>query len=81
MSREITVSGASLGGSKMPADAKVRTSWKDYFNLAKPRMVATNLITAVGGFWVASKWNIDWLLLIYMLAGTALVMGSACAAQ
>jgi len=79
MSREITVSGASLDGSKMPAEAKVRTSWKDYFNLAKPRMVATNLITAVGGFWVASKWNIDWLLLIYMLVGTALVMGSACA--
>jgi protoheme IX farnesyltransferase len=55
-----------------------RASWKDYLVLAKPRMIATNLITAFGGFWVASQWSIDWMVLFYMLIGTALVMGSGC---
>lgn len=41
-------------------------------------MIMTNLITAFGGFWVASKWSINWLDLIYMLIGCALVMGSGC---
>jgi len=58
--------------------AVARASWKDYLVLAKPRMIATNLITAFGGFWVASKWDVDWLVLLYMLAGSALVMGSGC---
>lgn len=34
----------------------------------------SNLIAAFGGFWVASQWNVDWLLLIYMLVGSTLVM-------
>ncbi len=55
-----------------------RASWKDYVNLTKPRMIMTNLITAFGGFWLASKWNIQWDIFIYMLAGTALVMASGC---
>jgi len=41
-------------------------------------MIATNLITAFGGFWVASKWSIDWFLLFMMLVGSALIMGSGC---
>jgi hypothetical protein len=52
----------------------VSASWKDYFQLAKPRMVATNLITAFGGFWVASQWSIDWSNLVLMLLGAALVL-------
>lgn len=55
-----------------------RSSWKDYFILTKPRMLVSNLIPAVGGFWVASKWDIDWFTLFFMLLGTALVMGSGC---
>lgn len=55
-----------------------RATWKHYVNLAKPRMVLENLITAFGGFWVASRWDIDWPLLIYVLIGSGLVMGSAC---
>jgi heme o synthase len=40
--------------------------------------MVSNLIPAIGGFWVASKWNIDWLLFVVMLVGSALVMASAC---
>jgi len=60
------------------AGSPSRASWRDFFVLAKPRMIATNLITAFGGFWVASKWSIDWFLLFMMLVGSALIMGSGC---
>ncbi|HZG57593.1 heme o synthase [Paenibacillus sp.] len=69
---------ASAARDNESAATSARASWKQYYALAKPRMIMTNLITAFGGFWVASKWDIDWLLLIYMLAGSALVMGSGC---
>ncbi|TVY08556.1 heme o synthase [Paenibacillus cremeus] len=52
--------------------------WRDFVQLAKPGILFSNSITAFGGFWVASKWNIDWLLMIYTIVGTALVMASGC---
>lgn len=52
---------------------------KDYVALTKPGIIRLNAIAAFGGFWVASKWDhIDWLLLLYMLIGSALTMASAC---
>ncbi|WP_270165094.1 heme o synthase [Paenibacillus sp. SYP-B4298] len=51
---------------------------KDLIELTKPRILRLNLIAGFGGFWVASKWNIDWLLLVYMLIGTGLTMASSC---
>ena len=52
---------------------------KDYVALTKPSIIRLNAIAAFGGFWVASKWdNINWLLLLYMLIGSALTMASAC---
>jgi heme o synthase len=51
---------------------------KDYVALTKPSIIRLNAIAAFGGFWVASKWDIDWLLLLYMLIGSALTMASAC---
>lgn len=53
-------------------------SVRDYIQLTKPGILRSNLIAAFAGFWVASKWNIDWPLLVYMLIGTTLVMASAC---
>lgn len=55
-----------------------RVTWKEYYRLAKPGIVYSNSITTFGGFWVAAQWNIDWLLLIYVIIGTALVMASGC---
>ncbi|WP_372813995.1 heme o synthase [Paenibacillus sp.] len=56
--------------------ASAPVSWKDFFQLIKPGLIFSNSLTALGGFWVASGWQIDWLKLIYMLLGTALVMAS-----
>lgn len=53
-------------------------TWKDFVYLAKPGILFSNLITTFGGFWIASKWDIDWLNMIIVLLGTALVMGSGC---
>ncbi|RAP75362.1 heme o synthase [Paenibacillus montanisoli] len=52
--------------------------FKEYVALTKPKLLRLNAFAAFGGFWVASKWDIDWLLLLYMLIGTTLTMASAC---
>ncbi|MGG4033316.1 heme o synthase [Paenibacillus cisolokensis] len=51
---------------------------KDMIALTKPGIIRLNAFAAFGGFWVASKWEIDWLLLLYMLIGSSLTMASAC---
>lgn len=51
---------------------------KDLIILTKPGIIRLNLIAAFGGFWVASKWHIDYVLLIWMLIGSALTMASSC---
>ncbi|MCQ6558762.1 heme o synthase [Paenibacillus mendelii] len=52
--------------------------FKEYIALTKPGIIRLNAFAAFGGFWVASKWHIDWWLLLYMLVGSALTMASAC---
>lgn len=52
--------------------------FKEYVALTKPKLIRLNAFAAFGGFWVASKWDIDWALMIYMLIGSALVMAAAC---
>jgi protoheme IX farnesyltransferase len=53
-------------------------TWRDFVELAKPGIIFSNLITAFGGFWVAAKWDVDWSVLIFMIIGTILVIGSGC---
>jgi len=53
-------------------------TFRDYIQLTKPGILRSNLFAAFAGFWVASKWEIDWLLLIYTLIGTTLVLASSC---
>lgn len=51
---------------------------KTYCPLAKPRIILGNVITAAGGFFLAARGQLDFLLLSAMLTGIALVIGSAC---
>ena len=53
-------------------------TWRDLVQLAKPGIIFSNLMTAFGGFWVAARWDVDWALLIFMIIGTTLVIGSGC---
>ncbi len=50
---------------------------KNYYSITKPGIVSGNLITAAAGFLLASKTNINFLLLLEMLIGTALIIASA----
>ncbi len=51
---------------------------KTYYRLAKPGIVYGNLITAAAGFFLASKGFINFQLLIAILVGIALIIGSSC---
>lgn len=56
----------------------MKGSWRDFISLTKPRIILSNLIPAFGGFWLASKGNVDWILMLYMLLGSTFVMAGAC---
>lgn len=55
-----------------------RITWKDFVALTKPGILRSNILASFGGFWLASRWEIDWLLLVWVLLGTLLVMASSC---
>ncbi|MCB1106581.1 MAG: heme o synthase [Chlamydiia bacterium] len=57
---------------------KESASLKHYLLLTKPGIVLGNLLTALGGFALASPSYFDFPLLIAMLEGLALVIASAC---
>lgn len=51
---------------------------KTYYKLTKPGIIRGNLISATAGFLLASKGDIDGLLLLYTLFGISLVIASGC---
>ncbi|WP_268795833.1 heme o synthase [Paenibacillus sp. Soil522] len=50
---------------------------KDLIALTKPRLLRLNVFAALGGFLVASKWDINVPLLIWVLIGSTLTIASA----
>jgi protoheme IX farnesyltransferase len=52
---------------------------KNYYSLTKPGVLYGNVLTAVAGFMLASAGDVRGWLLLATLAGTTLVIGSACA--
>lgn len=63
--------------SAAPADQQAGT-WKDFITVTKPGILRSNLIAAFAGFWLASRWDIQFGLMISTLLGTVLVMASSC---
>src|SRR3989344_9290452 len=51
---------------------------KTYYELTKPGLVWGNLITTLAGFLFASRFSPSPSILLFTLAGTALVIASAC---
>lgn len=49
-----------------------------YFQLAKPGIVFGNAVTAIGGFFLAARGDINWLTLSGAMIGLCFVMGSGC---
>lgn len=56
----------------------MRDTFKTYYSLTKPGIVYGNVLTATAGFFVAAAGHVDWTLLLATLAGTSLVVASAC---
>ncbi len=51
---------------------------KTYYALTKPGIIYGNAVTAIGGFLLASKQQVNLGLLIATIAGTSLVIASGC---
>ncbi len=49
-----------------------------YYSLAKPGLVYGNLVSAISGFLIASKGQINFQLMFTMLLGISLIMASGC---
>lgn len=69
---------ATAGASTTGQTAVRKLSWRDFVQVTKPGILMSNLITTFGGFWIASKLDVDWFLLLWTLLGTTLVMASGC---
>lgn len=57
---------------------KIDSSLRDYYRLTKPGIIRGNLLTAIGGFFLASQGRIHCSTLLWLLLGMSLVIGSAC---
>ena len=53
-------------------------AFRDYLSITKPGIVLGNLVSVAGGFFLASRGRIDWLLLLATGLGIAMVIGSGC---
>lgn len=58
--------------------AKSQITWKDYIALTKPGIWRSNLFATFGGFWLASRWDFDWMLMVWTLIGTLFILASSC---
>ncbi|CAH8707696.1 heme o synthase [Paenibacillus thiaminolyticus] len=77
MDKQMTYRGPSDSVTLTPGPIRVGL-WKEFIQLTKPGIIRSNLMAAFAGFWVAAKWDIPWLTLLWMLVGTTLVLASSC---
>lgn len=51
---------------------------KDYYELTKPGIIYSNVMTAAAGFLLASRWHFGVAKLAALLVGTALIIAASC---
>jgi protoheme IX farnesyltransferase len=52
--------------------------FKEYYQLAKPGIIYGNAVTAIGGYFLATRGHFNLVTFLGMLVGISLVIGSAC---
>ncbi|UNK17739.1 heme o synthase [Paenibacillus sp. N3/727] len=77
MSYQAPSDSATMASARPKPPEKAGT-WKDFIAVTKPGIIRSNLIAAFAGFWMASRWDIHFGLMIMTLLGTVLVMASSC---
>ncbi len=73
-SQPVSMSAVCDDGNSEPSDTGLLS---DLMQLAKARLTMLVLVTTAVGFLLAAKGNVEWLLLINTLCGTALVAAGA----
>ncbi len=51
---------------------------KKYISITKPGIIFGNLITVIGGYFLAAKYHIDWQLLFATIIGISFIIASGC---
>jgi protoheme IX farnesyltransferase len=64
--------------AQLSYDVTIAETFKNYWLLSKPGIILGNIISAAGGFFLASKGDIDIALMIHALTGISLVIASGC---
>jgi len=64
--------------TQLSYDVATAETFKNYWLLTKPGIILGNIISAAGGFYLASKGDVDAALLVSFLLGIALVIASGC---
>ncbi|WP_019423798.1 heme o synthase [Paenibacillus sp. OSY-SE] len=77
MDKQMTCQAPSDAVMLSPGPMRVGL-WREFILLTKPGIIRSNLLATFAGFWVAAKWDIPWMTLLWVLAGTTLVMASSC---
>ena len=62
-------------------DSSRQASWRDYYDLCKPRVVLLMLLCSIVGMFLATPGIVSWQVLLFGNLGIALVAGSAAAAN
>ncbi|GGE26819.1 protoheme IX farnesyltransferase 2 [Marinithermofilum abyssi] len=65
-------------GEESQQDETQKATWRDYWEITKPGINASNLMAAFTGFWLAGHNQFNFSLLLAMLLGTALVIAGGC---
>lgn len=72
--------GHTLGDvhTQLSDDVTIKEALRNYWLVIKPGIVLGNLISAAGGFFLASKGHINIALMVATLAGISFVVASGC---
>ncbi len=63
---------------QLPPDVNMHGMLRNYWSIIKPGIIFGNMISVLGGFFLASRGSVDVALLMSTVAGISLVIASAC---
>lgn len=68
-----------LASESQSSPKATQATWRDYYELTKPRVVALLMLTAIIGMFLSTPGWVPWQALIWGVIGMAMAMGAAAA--